>query len=206
MTIRVHEIAKELGLDSTTVLARLAESGELHKSASSVISPGAVRRLRATNTAPPAPERPVLPRPAPLPAKSNKPVIYKGELRALERSFLDLMIVPRRGQLRNPPAQGRYFITEVERARGLAEQWRECILVMRPDEIVAWSQVADPYRFPPEVAIELHLKGVQPNEVGWHYDDKGEGTLADRVVSGHWTTEQVLTQVEWRRQQASRAG
>jgi hypothetical protein len=63
--------------------------------------------------------------------------------------------------------------------------------------------VADPYPFPPDVAIELHLQGVQPNEVGWHYDDKGQGSLADRVVSGDWTTEQVVTQVEWRRQQAS---
>jgi translation initiation factor IF-2 len=45
---RVHELAKELGVDSKTVLAKLAEMGEYVKSASSTIEAPVARRLRAT--------------------------------------------------------------------------------------------------------------------------------------------------------------
>src|SRR6476659_6724256 len=45
---RVHELAKELGVESKTVLATLQEMGEYVKSASSTIEPPDARRLRAT--------------------------------------------------------------------------------------------------------------------------------------------------------------
>ncbi|UFU04175.1 translation initiation factor IF-2 [Ruania suaedae] len=44
--VRVHELAKELGVDSKTVLAKLNELGEFVKSASSTIEPPVQRRLR----------------------------------------------------------------------------------------------------------------------------------------------------------------
>src|SRR5262245_22635625 len=44
---RVHEIAKELGVESKTVLAVLKDMGEFVKSASSTIEPPVARRLRA---------------------------------------------------------------------------------------------------------------------------------------------------------------
>jgi translation initiation factor IF-2 len=56
---RVHELAKELGVDSKTVLAKLKEMGEFVKSASSTVEAPVARRLRgaleASNGSAPAP-------------------------------------------------------------------------------------------------------------------------------------------------------
>jgi translation initiation factor IF-2 len=43
---RVHELAKELGVESKVVLAKLKEMGEFVKSASSTIEPPVARRLK----------------------------------------------------------------------------------------------------------------------------------------------------------------
>jgi translation initiation factor IF-2 len=43
---RVHELAKELGVDSKTVLAKLKDLGEFVKSASSTVEPPVVRKLK----------------------------------------------------------------------------------------------------------------------------------------------------------------
>ena len=43
---RVHELAKELGVTSKDVLARLSEQGEFVKSASSTVEAPVARRLR----------------------------------------------------------------------------------------------------------------------------------------------------------------
>ncbi|RQW99228.1 translation initiation factor IF-2 N-terminal domain-containing protein, partial [Micromonospora inaquosa] len=43
---RVHELAKELGVESKTVLAKLKEMGEFVKSASSTVEAPVARRLR----------------------------------------------------------------------------------------------------------------------------------------------------------------
>src|SRR6476469_8557615 len=45
---RVHELAKELGVESKIVLAKLQEMGEYVKSASSTIEAPVARRLRAS--------------------------------------------------------------------------------------------------------------------------------------------------------------
>ncbi|MFG2036869.1 translation initiation factor IF-2 [Dactylosporangium sp. NPDC048998] len=82
---RVHELAKELGVESKTVLAKLQELGEYVKSASSTVEAPVARRLRASfengggsapaPSAPPAPApsapsapAPAAPRPTPSPA------------------------------------------------------------------------------------------------------------------------------------------
>ncbi|WP_283634983.1 translation initiation factor IF-2 N-terminal domain-containing protein, partial [Mycolicibacterium poriferae] len=87
---RVHELAKELGVTSKQVLARLSEQGEFVKSASSTVEAPVARRLResfggnkpagdkgrsggaaaangapAQAAAPAAPERPAAPQPRP---------------------------------------------------------------------------------------------------------------------------------------------
>jgi translation initiation factor IF-2 len=55
---RVHELAKELGVTSKEVLARLSEQGEFVKSASSTVEAPVARRLRASfGGAKPAPEK-----------------------------------------------------------------------------------------------------------------------------------------------------
>ncbi|OKL55148.1 translation initiation factor IF-2 [Bowdeniella nasicola] len=44
--LRVHELAKELGVDSKTVLAKLSELGEFVKTASSTVEPPVAKRVR----------------------------------------------------------------------------------------------------------------------------------------------------------------
>ncbi|MGI8532693.1 MAG: translation initiation factor IF-2 N-terminal domain-containing protein, partial [Geodermatophilaceae bacterium] len=73
---RVHELAKELGVDSKTVLAKLGELGEYVKSASSTVEAPVARRLKeafpaAASAAPPraaAPAQRVATPAAPPPA------------------------------------------------------------------------------------------------------------------------------------------
>jgi len=65
---RVHELAKELGLDSKTVLSALTEMGEYVRSASSTIEPPVARRLRehfATSGEAPKPAEQPKKKPAP---------------------------------------------------------------------------------------------------------------------------------------------
>src|SRR3954463_8831830 len=68
---RVHELAKELGIDSKTVLAKLKEQGEFVKSASSTVEAPVGRRLREAYSgggAPSAGKGGSGPRPGPRPA------------------------------------------------------------------------------------------------------------------------------------------
>src|SRR3954447_9350426 len=74
---RVHALAKELGVESKTVLAKLQELGEYVKSASSTVEAPVARRLRATfegGSAPAAPAAPVasVAPVAPAPASPRK--------------------------------------------------------------------------------------------------------------------------------------
>ena len=62
---RVHELAKEFGVESKVVLAKLKELGEFVKAASSTVEPPVVRKLRevfptvaALADAPPAKPKP----------------------------------------------------------------------------------------------------------------------------------------------------
>ncbi|MCY1145209.1 translation initiation factor IF-2 [Actinoplanes sp. Pm04-4] len=80
---RVHELAKELGVDSKTVLAKLKEMGEFVKSASSTVEAPVARRLRGAleaGSAPAAPaaaapsaSAPAAARPAPPSARPQPP-------------------------------------------------------------------------------------------------------------------------------------
>ncbi|MEV4707614.1 translation initiation factor IF-2 [Actinoplanes sp. NPDC049316] len=82
---RVHELAKELGVDSKTVLAKLKEMGEFVKSASSTVEAPVARRLRgaldaqngaapaAPAAAAPSAPAPSAPRPNPTTARPQPP-------------------------------------------------------------------------------------------------------------------------------------
>src|SRR2546421_8397463 len=71
---RVHELAKELGVESKTVLAKLKDMGEFVKSASSTVEAPVARRLRAALEAgsAPAPAAPVAPPASPAPAATPR--------------------------------------------------------------------------------------------------------------------------------------
>ncbi|WP_406067241.1 translation initiation factor IF-2 [Micromonospora sp. NBC_01638] len=71
---RVHELAKELGVESKTVLAKLKEMGEFVKSASSTVEAPVARRLRnafVASAGAPAPAAPSAP--ASTPASTTTP-------------------------------------------------------------------------------------------------------------------------------------
>ncbi|MFG1672647.1 translation initiation factor IF-2 [Micromonospora sp. NPDC049282] len=76
---RVHELAKELGVESKTVLAKLKEMGEFVKSASSTVEAPVARRLRnafvasAGSPAPAAPPTAAPSGPAPTPTSTPTP-------------------------------------------------------------------------------------------------------------------------------------
>ena len=52
--VRVYELAKELGVESKVVMAKLTEMGEFVRSASSTVEPPVVRKLRDAMPAAPA--------------------------------------------------------------------------------------------------------------------------------------------------------
>ena len=86
--VRVYELAKELGVESKTVMAKLTEMGEFVRSASSTVEPPVVRKLRDSlpaaapaDSAPkapakksaakkPGPPAPAAPTPAPAPVEA----------------------------------------------------------------------------------------------------------------------------------------
>ncbi|WP_434743263.1 translation initiation factor IF-2 [Micromonospora sp. SH-82] len=73
---RVHELAKELGVESKTVLAKLKDMGEFVKSASSTVEAPVARRLRnafAASAGSPAPAAPPAATPAPTPTPTPSP-------------------------------------------------------------------------------------------------------------------------------------
>ncbi len=84
--VRVHELAKELGVSSKEVLAKLQELGEFVKSASSTVEAPVVRKLReAMPAAAPAPAKKATAKKAvaapevaaPAPAPVEAPVVVE---------------------------------------------------------------------------------------------------------------------------------
>ncbi|MBN0041446.1 translation initiation factor IF-2 [Cellulosimicrobium cellulans] len=90
--VRVYELAKELGVESKTIMTKLTELGEFVRSASSTIEPPVVRKLRdafpaggggaSKPAAAPAPARPAAPKPAPKPEVKAEPAAPKAEASA----------------------------------------------------------------------------------------------------------------------------
>ena len=83
--VRVHELAKELGVTSKDVLAKLAELGEFVKSASSTVEPPVVRKLKEA-----------MPAVAPAPAKKAvaKKAAAKPAEKATETAQVPAEVIP----------------------------------------------------------------------------------------------------------------
>ncbi|WP_250447371.1 translation initiation factor IF-2 N-terminal domain-containing protein, partial [Actinotalea sp. C106] len=77
--VRVYELAKELGVESKAIMAKLNEMGEFVRSASSTIEPPVVRKLRdayPVGSAPAAeasPKKPAARKPAARPSAPAAP-------------------------------------------------------------------------------------------------------------------------------------
>ncbi|MYV49764.1 translation initiation factor IF-2 N-terminal domain-containing protein, partial [Streptomyces sp. SID2888] len=78
--VRVYELAKEFGVESKVVMAKLQELGEFVRSASSTIEAPVVRKLtdalqqgNGGGAKPAAPRKATPARPAPSPAQTARP-------------------------------------------------------------------------------------------------------------------------------------
>ncbi|GIJ77079.1 translation initiation factor IF-2 [Micromonospora phaseoli] len=99
---RVHELAKELGVESKTVLAKLKEMGEFVKSASSTVEAPVARRLRTAFVASGGPgASTAAPSAAPAPTASPTPSPTPGEPRITAKPM-----PPRRPAAPGPKPKG----------------------------------------------------------------------------------------------------
>ena len=74
--LRVHELAKQLGVTSKELLAQLKEQGEFVKTASSTVEPPVVKRMKqlyASKDGQSADAKPGAGKPGPKPAAAAKP-------------------------------------------------------------------------------------------------------------------------------------
>ncbi|MGV3113735.1 translation initiation factor IF-2 N-terminal domain-containing protein, partial [Corynebacterium freneyi] len=76
--LRVHELAKQLGVTSKELLAQLKEQGEFVKTASSTVEPPVVRRMKQHYAAMEAKQadgdaKPAAGKPGPKPGAAAKP-------------------------------------------------------------------------------------------------------------------------------------
>ncbi|BCL16289.1 translation initiation factor IF-2 [Micromonospora sagamiensis] len=107
---RVHELAKELGVESKTVLAKLKEMGEFVKSASSTVEAPVARRLRGAFVASAdgsAPSAPAAATPSPAPRPTPTPPPTPGEPRISAKPMPPRRPVPGpkpKGPVPGPPA------------------------------------------------------------------------------------------------------
>jgi len=114
---------------------------------------------------------------------------YKGEEpRGLTKFLLDEHLVTDRPDDDEPPRTA-YWANEVKDATLLASHWAPALLEgMSFEDILTWVS----YRWvvvSAEDAVVLHHAGIAVHELAWSYEDKGLGTLADRLFDGRMTVE-----------------
>ncbi len=106
---RVHEIAKELGVTSKEVIAKLAEQGEFVKGASSTLNPLVVKKLREA-----------FPTPAQAPEKLKSQLKRQGSLQLPQLKLLVLSPpLQRSRRTRNLPLNLRHRNLPLNRVQNL---------------------------------------------------------------------------------------
>jgi len=223
--VRVHELAKELGVASKVIMAKLAEMDESVRSASSPLEPPVATRIRACFGTPSArPDQQRMPpreypgasqlRTAPVrhtvgsspppraPSRRPRREFYRGEPpQGFNRWLLDRHVVPQRQWAGLEPPSG-YFEDEVDQAKELAAFWAPALLQgLDCPSILASIQCESPIN--PDQAVQLHDASIHPREVGWSYEDRENGTLAHRLTIGRMTITEVIQEVRYRREQRS---
>lgn len=66
------------------------------------------------------------------------------------------------------------------------------------DDIIKWA----PTGMSVEHAIAIKRAGVDPAELGWHYEDQGRGDLRWRLMCGAMTVDEVILEALARRERA----
>ena len=220
MSRRVYELARECGIPSSRVLSELKAMGEFVRSAASVLPAPVERRVRERLPAPSTLSAPIVQDDVDLTTRGDGPrrprlqvrtlhldgdapvphwQWYRGgALGSLSQYLLDQYVTHRRTDedVRRLAPSGKYCTREVTWANELAAHW-------------AWAQMHGwdygqilrwvPTRLPPDVAVGLEVAGVAPGELDWHWDDKGRGTLCDRLVRGWMSADEVVLEVVARR-------
>jgi hypothetical protein len=222
---RVSGLARELGLTSKQVLDKLAELGEYVKSPSSTVELPVARRLRQCfPTAKPAvqprssgrtphvvaqvppprrgvwermndPFDPLYTKPRYIGRRRN---FYRGEPpHGLARFLLDEYLVPKRRE-DDPPPRTAYWEDEVDDAAQLTTRWSSALLDgLTFGDILGWIRCQCPVQTGDGVA--LHHAGVRPTELGWSYEDRGLGTLGERLLTHQLTLDEVINEALDRR-------
>lgn len=153
---------------------------------------------------------------------------YRGpELGELTTLILDGVVIHQRSPFSSKPGGSiRYFADEVSDAQALIAKWANALFEgLTPQEIVIWMQVASevngemaikfhrcgltpdiystwqaiPYRPTPDQILVLHKKGVRPDELLQHRDDRGGPSLALRLIRQQKTLDEVVAEVIRRR-------
>lgn len=215
MQIRVHELARELGVSAREVLAKCSECGEFIKSASSTIPPRLVRKLREDfGTA----NRSVSPskygnamqprrssdaddggfgtalqraRHASRPNKSKSTQPSGGIEIAIYRYAID----PRRSR------QGRYTPEERDRAERLTKRWAGTWL----SDIPSWIAVSGGEHA--DLAVRFSQAGLTAEDVGLRLGfgriDPSRDAILARVAKGTLGFNDAVRQVKEFRQSQS---
>jgi Translation initiation factor IF-2, N-terminal region len=215
--IRVHELAKELGVTSKEILVACRNYGQFVKSSSSTLEAPLVRQLREglggrVNS--------INPRDYGVSADLSHPTVVDdgGFGAALERArrqsrsttsgthkpgaiesaIYRCAIDPHRTK------RGGYTPEERDRAQRLAKQWASTWL---PD-IVDWIKVAGGVR--PDIAVKLSTAGLTPTDadlrLGFGRIDPTRDTIITRVTKGTLGIKDAVRQVQDFHRQKRAAG
>jgi hypothetical protein len=193
LTVRVHELARELGWTSGQLLDELRQRGEFVKSASSVLEAPVVRAIRVDFAAVEEaadPEAIVAPamygRSAELlvdagatefaealatAESGSQPKVYDQAKSQQWRPpilqvLLEEVIVPERPDHLAAP-EGSHFAWELKKAAKLNARWAEARLNgLGGDDafVIRWIRLSDGQR--PDVAADLASCGITPEEAG----------------------------------------
>jgi Translation initiation factor IF-2, N-terminal region len=213
--VRVHELAKELGVTSKEILVACSNYGEFIKSSSSTLEAPLARRLRAdlggrTNA--------VSARDYGVSADIGYPTVaddggfgaaYEKARRqscspsfgthkpgAIESAIYRDVIDPRRTK------RGGYTPEERDRAQRLTKQWATTWL----SDIVDWIRVSVGEH--PDVALRMSKEGLTPADaelrLGFGRIDPSRDTIIERVSKGTLGIKDAVRQVqEFRRSERS---
>jgi hypothetical protein len=201
LTIRLFDLAKELGVDARALLQRFHTNDLFIASAATVLTgeqvtmardwfpasapdPFEVALSRAVRAARPAQSRQSIPR-----ARRW----YRGEIAPMTRLMLDRKVLPRRDDRDNglPPRTG-----EVEYAATLATEWMADFW-FTPKEVEAWMN-SNPH-IQPGVAADLQRNGLSPKDAArrvWYGQfQQDRPTLAERVGRGDITAKEAVEEL-----------
>lgn len=173
MSVRVHELAKELGIESVEVLSALRAIGCYTKSASSTVEADDVRRLRAHLDGELIPPQSISERIRPIPQfrretldleaarlkrESQRGKRHRGDIDVATQHFLDS------ARAHKPP-----FLDEYAQARARTDEWLMHGFVSL-EVIVRWETECP--GISPSVGVDFIKAGLTPRHARTRWDGR----------------------------------